>query len=93
MISKEEVEHIAKLARIQLRDEEIQKFQTDLASVLDYFDVLNEVDVSGVEPMTHSVILENVKRKDESQKTGLEVALLSMAPAKKDGFLKVKSIL
>ena len=41
MISKEEVQHIAKLARIQLKEEEMQKFQADLAAVLDYFNVLS----------------------------------------------------
>lgn len=93
MITREQVQHIAKLARIQLKEEEIQKFQTDLAAVLDYFNVLNEVDVQGVEPMTHSVVLKNVKRKDEPRRSKVEVELIEMAPASQDGFLKVKSIL
>jgi len=93
MISLEQVQHIAKLARIQLKEEEMQKFQADLAAVLDYFNLVNEVDVSKVDPMTHSVSLENVKRKDEAQKSKTAVQLVEMAPGQQDGFLKVKSIL
>ena len=95
MISKEEVQHIAKLARIQLSETELEKFQKDLGSILDYFNLLNELDVSGVKPMTHSVVLENVKRGDmakEKEKQSAE-KLIQMAPGNKDGFLKVKSIL
>ena len=95
MISHEEVIHIAKLARIKLTEEEISKFQADLASVLDYFGVLQEIDVSDVRSMTHSVVLENVKRKDAAkEKRGREAnRLLEMAPNADHGYLKVKSIL
>ncbi|MDP2664107.1 MAG: Asp-tRNA(Asn)/Glu-tRNA(Gln) amidotransferase subunit GatC, partial [bacterium] len=48
MISKEEVKHIAKLARLGLSDKEIGKFQKDLSSILDYVEKLKKVDVSGV---------------------------------------------
>lgn len=67
MISKEQVQHIAKLARIKLSEKEAEKFQKDLSEILDYFEVLKSADTSRVEPMTHSVLLENVTRKDETQ--------------------------
>lgn len=93
MITKEEVQHIAKLARIQLSPEEVEKFQKELGEVLDYFEILREVDVSSVQPMTHSVPLQNVKRKDEAQPDSKGRKLLDAAPEHEAGYLKVKSIL
>jgi len=95
MISKEEVEHIAKLARIELSGKEVEKFQKDLSAILDYFDIMKKVDTKDVEPMTHSVIVENIKRQDAADKPDHEATqkLLATAPKEKDGFIKVKSIL
>lgn len=94
MISKEEVQQIAKLARIELSDQEIEKFRVDLASILEYFDILKEVHVSEVEPMTHSIEVNNVLRRDNPKREKPELVrkLMEMTPDKKDGFLKVKSI-
>ncbi|MBI2124016.1 MAG: Asp-tRNA(Asn)/Glu-tRNA(Gln) amidotransferase subunit GatC [Candidatus Wildermuthbacteria bacterium] len=64
MITKEEVQHIANLARIRVNEKDIEKLQQDLSEILEYFNVLKEVDVSGVEPMTHSIALESVSRDD-----------------------------
>jgi len=95
MISPKEVLHIAKLARIELTDAELVKFQKELAGVLDYFEILQEVEVSPVAPMTHAVPLENVYRLDEckAKVDGMASRLLEMAPETKDGYLKVKPIL
>ena len=95
MISPKEVLHIAKLARIELTDAELVKFQKELAAVLDYFEILQEVDVSSVAPMTHAVPLANVHRPDETKTKANDMAsrLLEMAPETKDGYLKVKPIL
>jgi len=84
MISEEEVKHIAKLARLGLTDEEIGKFQKELSAILDYMEKLKEVDVSRVEPTSHSVLVENVTRKDEVFKFSKKLI---------EGYLKVKSIL
>lgn len=54
MITREQVQRIASLARIRLQEQEVEKFQKDFASILEYFEILNEVDTAGVEPMTHS---------------------------------------
>ena len=62
MISKEEVKHIAKLARLGLSEKETEKFQKELSSILDYIEKLKEVDVSGVPEMTHAVETKNVFR-------------------------------
>ena len=94
MIDKEQVAHIAKLARLQLKEEEIAKYQQDLSSILDYFDILKEVNTNSVEPMTHSVEHENVAREDVPQREDPDVILrmMQLLPAIKDGFLKVKAI-
>ncbi len=84
MISKEEVKHIAKLARLGLGEKEIEKFQKELSSILDYVEKLKEVDVSKVEPTSHLLRVENVMRKDEVSKFNKKLI---------DGHLKVRSIL
>lgn len=95
MISKQEVEHIAKLARLGLTEKEIKKFQRELSKILDYIEKLKEVDISKVEPTSHSILVENIMRIDESKKGKIEIGkkLVEMAPEKKAGFLKTKSIL
>ena len=95
MISKEQVRHIAKLARLQLQEEEVTQYQQDLSQILDYFDILKEVDTDNVEPMTHSVYHENIARADIPQSVDPDVIshMMRLMPAVKDGFLKVKTIL
>ena len=95
MISKENVQHIAKLARIELTEKEVEQFQKELSMILDYFSVLKKVDVSKVEPLTHSVLLENVVRVDRARQQNNEVLrkLMEAAPQRKDRFFKIKSIL
>jgi len=95
MISKKEVQHIAKLARLGLTEEEIKKFQNELSSILDYIEKLKKVDISEVEPTSHSIKVENVMRGDkESEKLKAKSEkLLKLVPETKDGYLKVKSIL
>lgn len=94
MLKKEEVQHIAKLARLGLTEQEVEKFQKELSSVLDYIEKLKEVDISEVEPMSHSVLLENITRNDENRKSKLDSKkLIELAPDKKEDYLKVKQIL
>ena len=68
MISKEEVWHIAKLARLGLTEKEVEKYQKELSSILAYFEKLKEVDIKGVESTPHSVKVENIMREDKSTK-------------------------
>jgi len=95
MISKEEVKKIAKLARLGLSEKEIEKFQKDLSSILDYFEKLKEIDVSNVSATSHSIEIENVTRGDniESIKPDTQKNLMALMPEKKESYLKVKSIL
>ena len=95
MITKEQVQHIAKLARVELNEKEMEKFQKDFSQILEFFETLKEVNVSGVEPMTHVIALTNVTREDTGQKVNPELVekLVSMAPAQEQRYLKVKQVL
>lgn len=100
-ISKEEVRHIAKLARISLSENEVGKFVDELSSILDYVAMMNEVDTTDVLSAGFSlkeVLAEKGEvsqiRKDKAVSQPKEVVeeMLSQAPAKKDRFLKVKRV-
>ena len=94
MISKEEVIHIAKLARLQLTEKEIEKMQKDLSSILDYFNVLKKAPKVSVKKESISKIT-SVQRPDvvTPKSSSLPNALIELAPKKQDGYIKVKSIL
>lgn len=94
MITKEEVQHIAKLARIRLTEDEVGKFQQDFSEILDYFVVLKDADVSKVEATAHATIPENVSREDVARPGSIALVqrLVDMFPAAREGFLKVKAI-
>lgn len=101
-LSKEQVDHIASLARIGICEEENEKLQSDLGAVLDYVDKLDMVDISDVVPTAHVSGLENETRKDENGSAGSPQAgsthadpkvLFDMAPDKKEGYVKVKQVL
>lgn len=94
MISKKQVLHIAKLARIALSSREEEKYQKELSSILDFVDKLKEVDVGRVEPTFHSLLLKNVMREDEARPKPREETqrLRALMPETKDDFLKVKAV-
>jgi aspartyl-tRNA(Asn)/glutamyl-tRNA(Gln) amidotransferase subunit C len=94
MITKEEVQHIAQLARLRVDERDVAELQQDLSKILEYFGILQEVDVSGVEPMTHSIALENVSREDVAhlKDPALLQRIVDMFPSSRNGFLKVKAI-
>lgn len=92
-ISKEEVKHIADLARLELSEEEISKFQKELSSILEYVSQLSEVDTEKVEPTFQTTGLENVFREDKVEDHELsQKEALKNAPDKKDGYFKVKPV-
>lgn len=79
-ISKQEVEHVAFLARLGLTDEEKELLGSQLSDIIDYAQKISEVDTSGVEPMAHAVPLRNVFRKDEAGECLTQQEALSAAP-------------
>jgi aspartyl-tRNA(Asn)/glutamyl-tRNA(Gln) amidotransferase subunit C len=93
MLSKEEVRHIAGLARVGLDEKEVEKYSKDISSILDWVEQLKEVDVTGVPPTTHITGLENVEREDRASDFGNKEGIIKLFPEEKDGYNKVKSIL
>jgi len=93
MISKNEVKHIAGLARIGVDEKEIEKLTLEMSAVLDWIDQLKEVDVSGVEPTAHITGMENRMREDTQSDFDNKSAIVDLFPERKDNYGKVKSIL
>lgn len=95
MITKKEVQHIAELARLGMAEADIERFQKDLSSVLEYVEKLKKVDVSKTMPTSHPFEIENATRPDaENPKSKTQnLKLLELAPEIKEGYIKVKSIL
>lgn len=93
MISKDEVKHIAELARIGLDEKEIEKFSVDLSSILDFIEQLKEVDTDKVEAMAHITGLENITREDRNHDFENTTGIRKMFPEEKDGYDRVKSVL
>lgn len=92
MITVKDVEHVAKLARLELTEEEKQKFTHQLSNIIDYFNQLNEVDTKDIEPMAHPVPFYNVMREDKVSLTYNRAELLANAPDEEDGYFKVPKI-
>lgn len=94
-ITKESLANLAKLARLELTDVEIEKFVKDLGDILNYFKELQAVDTTGVEPMTGGTILTNVMREDAFQsQNAQELKSVSDAfPDKERGYLRTPKVL
>ena len=88
MIDKKTVEHVAKLARIDLTKEEVEKFSKEFSDILDLFSSLKQVDTKNVEPSFHPVELKNVLREDEPGKCLSQEETLANAEQKEDEFFK-----
>ncbi|MDO8686934.1 MAG: Asp-tRNA(Asn)/Glu-tRNA(Gln) amidotransferase subunit GatC [Candidatus Berkelbacteria bacterium] len=94
MFSKEEVNNIAKLARLELSAKESEKFPKDLSEILDYFDKLKKADVADTTLASYPSLAQNAVRKDEVKSADSETKrkIMALAPETKDGWLKVKTI-
>ncbi|USK34221.1 Asp-tRNA(Asn)/Glu-tRNA(Gln) amidotransferase subunit GatC [Bacillus sp. F19] len=92
-ISKEEVKHVANLARLAITEEETEMLTTQLDAIITFAEQLNELDTTGVEPTTHVLEMKNILREDKAEK-GLPVEdVVKNAPDHKDGYIRVPSIL
>lgn len=94
-LSKSEIKHIAKLARLDLTEVELEKYGEQLSNVLNYIDQLKEVEVKDVEPTAQVTGLTNVLRDDMAEnwdKAEIEEALTD-APEKEGRFIKVKRVI
>lgn len=92
-IKKEDVKHIARLARLKLKDKEIDYFASQLANIIDYIDQLKEVDTSDVEPTSHVLFIQNVFRKDIVGPSLKRDDVLKNAPSKEKELFKVPRII
>lgn len=92
-ISKDEVKHVANLARLAITEEEAETFQKQLDAIISFAEQLNELDTEGVEPTSHVLDIKNVLREDVPTR-GLPVEeVLRNAPEHEDGQIKVPSII
>ena len=92
-ISKEEIEHIAVLARLSLPEEEKELFDSQLSSILDYMEKLNELDTKGIEPTSHVLTLSNVMRDDIPRPSIPKEDALMNAPDHTEKFFRVPKII
>lgn len=92
MITREEVLHIAKLAKLKLTEEEIELFQEQLGEILTYFRKLEEVETSGVEPLKHILEIGSVWREDEPQEAVPPEEALKNAPKRRDNYFEVPKV-
>jgi len=92
-ITREEVRHVATLFRLGLSEEDIARFQEQLSQIIDYFQVLQQVDTEGVEPTSHTLALENVMRDDEPRPSFPPEDILANAPLPANGFFRVRAVL
>jgi aspartyl-tRNA(Asn)/glutamyl-tRNA(Gln) amidotransferase subunit C len=92
-ISKKEVEHIAKLARIEILEEEKEKYTSQLARILDYVGELKEVNTQDIKPTHHIIGVVNAGRIDKVKKFKETEKILRQAPKRQGNFWKVKAVL
>ena len=92
-ITKEEVLHVAKLARLKLTEDETERLMTDMGSIISFADKLNELDTDGVVPTAHALPMQNAFRADEIKESFDRDEILKNAPSTDgDGFLIPKVV-
>ncbi len=91
-ISKEEVEHIAKLSRLEIDEKEKERFAHQLSDVLNHMEKLNQLDTEHVEPTSHILPIQNVFKGDEIKEVFPMIDPLSNAPQKDHGHYRVPKI-
>ena len=92
MLEREQVLHVARLARLALADEEVERMRQELSKVLDHIEKIGELDdLDGVAPTSHVVPLENALREDEPRPSLPREAALAAAPDPADGGFRVPS--
>ena len=91
MIDREQVLHVARLARLELSDEEVERMADELSGVMAHIDKIGELDLDGVPPTTHVVEVANALRPDEPRPSLPSEVALAQAPATQDGGFLVPS--
>jgi aspartyl-tRNA(Asn)/glutamyl-tRNA(Gln) amidotransferase subunit C len=91
VIDRDQVLHVARLARLALTDEEVETMTRELSGILEHVDRIAELDLERVEPTDHVVDLENVLRPDEPRPSWPREKMLELAPDPADGAFRVPS--
>jgi aspartyl-tRNA(Asn)/glutamyl-tRNA(Gln) amidotransferase subunit C len=89
MIDRDQVLHVARLARLRLSEDEIPRMSSELSSVLDHIEKISELDLEGVVPTSHVIELENVFRADEPRESWPKESILEGAPDVAEGGFRV----
>jgi aspartyl-tRNA(Asn)/glutamyl-tRNA(Gln) amidotransferase subunit C len=92
-ISRNDVEYVARLARLDLTPQEKIRFEKQLGSIIAYIDQLNESDTEDVPATSHVLPLRNIFREDELLASLPQISALANAPSKKDGFFRVPKVI
>ena len=92
-LGREEVLHIARLARLGVTDADVDKFREQLSNLLENFEALQEVDTEGVPPTAQSIALHSVVSDDEVAPSLTPDQVLANAPRKEEGFFRVRAVL
>jgi len=92
-ITREEVLHVADLARLEIGDDAIDTFSRQIGQILEYVDTLNQVDTRDVAPTTHAISLTNAFREDVVQPSIDRDAVLANAPEQEDGSFLVPKVI
>jgi aspartyl-tRNA(Asn)/glutamyl-tRNA(Gln) amidotransferase subunit C len=93
MISRQDVEHVARLSRLALSEAEAERMREQLSGILAYIDKLRALDTAGVEPTSHAVPLVNVMREDEPSPCLEQDEALANAPDRSDAYFRVPRII
>ncbi|HZG82465.1 MAG TPA: Asp-tRNA(Asn)/Glu-tRNA(Gln) amidotransferase subunit GatC [Brevibacillus sp.] len=91
-ITRKEVEHVANLARLQLTEEEVERYTKDLNAILDFAAKLNELDTSQVQPTSHATDVKNVMREDVNRPSLPIAEVLKNATDHEDDQFKVPAV-
>lgn len=91
MIDREQVLHVARLARLRLSEEEVETMVGELSGILEHVDRIGKLDLDGVEPTSHVVALENVLRVDAPRPSLPREVALASAPEPQEGAFRVPS--
>ena len=91
MIDREQVLHVARLARLRLTEDEVERMSGELSTILDHIEKIGELDLEEVEPTSHVVQVENVLRPDEPRPSWPRERMLAEAPDASDAAFRVPS--
>ena len=91
-ITTDMIKHLSMVAKLELNEKQQLEAKTDIENMLEQMDILKELDVDHIEPMTHNLLLQNVFREDIIKNDNAKASILQNAPKQQDGQFKVPKI-